>query len=173
MQKLPKRTIGSDRDNKFNGELRCVPLSMFYRAVHTLIIIYISYNAWGWSFFIVSPVAWGSSAARVACEKERSVARWPSRRELEFRLQFLWFWLRNYGDFHPKLLNVAVWQLLNQLGSKILLRFPFVIGRREAGFDCTDIWHSPIPVWQLPYILLAENILYKQLVDMGVETLPK
>jgi hypothetical protein len=50
----------------------------------------------------------------------------------------------------PKLLNVAAWQLLNQLGSEILLRFSFVLGRRKAGFDCPDIWHSPIPVWQLP-----------------------
>jgi hypothetical protein len=71
------------------------------------------------------------------------------------------------------LLNVAVWKLLNQLVSKILLRFPFVIGRRNAGFDCPDIWHSPIPVWQLPEILRAENLLHKQLVDTGVETLPK
>jgi hypothetical protein len=43
----------------------------------------------------------------------------------------------------PKLLNVAAWQLLNQLGRKILLRFPFVMGWRETGFDCLDIWHSP------------------------------
>jgi hypothetical protein len=57
----------------------------------------------------------------------------------------------------PKLINVAVWQLLNQLGSKILHRFLFVMGRRKAGFDCPDIWHSPIPVWQLPEIPLAEN----------------
>jgi hypothetical protein len=49
----------------------------------------------------------------------------------------------------PKLLNVAAWQ---KLGSKILLRFPLVLGRREAGFDCPDIWHSPIPEWQLAEI---------------------
>jgi hypothetical protein len=61
----------------------------------------------------------------------------------------------------PKLPNVAAWQLLNQLGSKILLRFPFVLGRCEAGFDSLDIWHSPISVWQLPECLLAENLLHK------------
>jgi hypothetical protein len=70
----------------------------------------------------------------------------------------------------PKLLNVAAWQ---KLGSKILLRFPLVLGRREAGFDCPDIWHSPIPEWQLPESLLAENLLHKQLVDTGVKTMPK
>jgi hypothetical protein len=70
----------------------------------------------------------------------------------------------------PKWLNVAAWQLLNQLGSKILLRFPFVMGRREAGFDCPDIWQSPISVWQLPESLLAENLLHKQLNDTEVET---
>jgi hypothetical protein len=52
------------------------------------------------------------------------------------------------GRDSPKLLNVAAWQLHNQLGSEILLRFPFVVGSRGAGFDCPDIWHSPIPVWQ-------------------------
>jgi hypothetical protein len=36
----------------------------------------------------------------------------------------------------PKFRNVTAWQLLNQLGSEILLRFPFLLGRREAGFDC-------------------------------------
>jgi hypothetical protein len=45
--------------------------------------------------------------------------------------------------------------------------------RFEAGFDCPNIWHSPIPVWQLPESLLAENLLHKKLVDTGVETLPK
>jgi hypothetical protein len=40
------------------------------------------------------------------------------------------------GRDSPKLLNVAAWQLLNQLGSKILLRFPFAVGRREVGFNC-------------------------------------
>jgi hypothetical protein len=77
------------------------------------------------------------------------------------------------GGDSPKLLHVAVWQLLNQLGSEILIQFPFVIGRRKAGFDCLDIWHSPIPVWQLPEILLTENLLHKRLVDTDVETLPK
>jgi hypothetical protein len=75
------------------------------------------------------------------------------------------------GD-SPKLLDVALWQLLHQLGSKILHRFPFVIGRREAGFDCPNISYSPIFEWQLPESLLAENLLHKQLVDTGVETLP-
>jgi hypothetical protein len=60
------------------------------------------------------------------------------------------------GKDSPKLHNVT-----NQLGSKILLRFPFVLGRREAGFDCPNIWHSPISVWQLPESLLAENLLQK------------
>jgi hypothetical protein len=59
------------------------------------------------------------------------------------------------------LLNSTAWQLLNQLGSKILLPFPFVMGRRKAGFDCPDILHSPISVWQLPESLLAENLLFK------------
>jgi hypothetical protein len=72
-----------------------------------------------------------------------------------------------------KLLNVAAWQLLNQLGSEILLRFPLVLGRHGSGFDCPDIWHSPISVWQLPESLLTENLLHKQLVDTGVKTLPK
>jgi hypothetical protein len=72
-----------------------------------------------------------------------------------------------------KLFNVAAWQLLNQLGSKILLQFPFVMGRRKAGFDCPDIWHSPIPKWQLPESLLADNLLHKRLVDTEVETMPK
>jgi hypothetical protein len=67
----------------------------------------------------------------------------------------------------------ATWQLLNQLGSEILLRFPFVLGRRKAGFHCPDIWHSPISVWQLPESLLAENLLYWGLVDTGVKTLTK
>jgi hypothetical protein len=64
-------------------------------------------------------------------------------------------------------------KLLNQFGSEILLRFPFVMGWREAGFDCPNICHLPIPVWQLPESLLAENLLHKQLVDTGVKTLPK
>jgi hypothetical protein len=61
----------------------------------------------------------------------------------------------------PKLLNVTAWQLLNQFGSKILLQFPFVLGRRKAGFDCNDIWHSLISVWQLPESLLVDNLLHK------------
>jgi hypothetical protein len=65
-----------------------------------------------------------------------------------------------WGD-SPKLLNVAAWQLLNQLGSKILFGFIFVLGRRKAVFDCPNIWHSPILLWQLPERLLAENLLYK------------
>jgi hypothetical protein len=77
------------------------------------------------------------------------------------------------GIYQNYLTLLSAWQLLNQLGSKILLRFPFVIGRREAGFDCPDFWHSPISVWQLPKSLLAENLLQKQLVDTGVKTLPK
>jgi hypothetical protein len=68
--------------------------------------------------------------------------------------------------------NVAAWQLLDQLGSKILTQFPFVMGRREAGFDCPDIWHSPISVWQLPENLLAKNLLHKRLDDAEAETLP-
>jgi hypothetical protein len=59
----------------------------------------------------------------------------------------------SHGD-SSKLLNVDAWQLLNQLGSEIMLQFPFVLGRREAGFYCPNIWHSPIPVWQLPEGLL-------------------
>jgi hypothetical protein len=51
------------------------------------------------------------------------------------------------GD-SPKLLNIAAWQLLNQLGSEILLQISFVPSRREAGFGYPDIWHSPIIVWQ-------------------------
>jgi hypothetical protein len=47
------------------------------------------------------------------------------------------------------------------------------MGWREAGFDCSDIWHSAFPVWQLPGRLLAENFLHKQLVDTGVKMLPK
>jgi hypothetical protein len=78
----------------------------------------------------------------------------------------------NVGE-SSSLLNVAAWQLLNHLGSKILLRFRFVMVRRQAGFDYPDIWHSPIPTWQLPESLLAENLLHKRLVDTGVETLPK
>jgi hypothetical protein len=72
----------------------------------------------------------------------------------------------------PKLLNVAA-QLPNQLGSEILLQFFYVLGSGKAGFDCPNIWHSPILVWQLPESLLAENLLHKQLVDTGVKTLPK
>ena len=72
----------------------------------------------------------------------------------------------------PKLLYVAAWSLFNQSDSKILLRFPFVLGRREAGFDCPDIWHSPIPVWQLPESLLAENLLHKQLVAQASKHCP-
>jgi hypothetical protein len=70
------------------------------------------------------------------------------------------------------LLNVAARQLLNQLGSEILLRCPFVLGGRKAEFDCPDIWHSPISVWQLPESLLADNLLHKQLVETVVKTLP-
>jgi hypothetical protein len=47
------------------------------------------------------------------------------------------------------------------------------MGWREAGFDCPNMWYSPIPVWQLPESLLAENLLHKRLVDTEVETLPK
>jgi hypothetical protein len=72
-----------------------------------------------------------------------------------------------------KLLDLAAWQLLNQLSSEILFQFPFVLGRHEAGFDCPDIWHSPIPVWQLPESPLKYNLLHKQLVDTVVETLLK
>jgi hypothetical protein len=60
------------------------------------------------------------------------------------------------------LLKVAAWQLLYQLGSEILLRFPFVLGRREAGFDGPNIWYSPLPVWQLPEGQLAENLLHQR-----------
>jgi hypothetical protein len=77
------------------------------------------------------------------------------------------------GGFTKIAERVVAWQLLNQLGSEILLRFPFVLGRREAGFDCPDIWHSPIPAWQLPESLLADNLFHKQIVDPGVKTLPK
>jgi hypothetical protein len=56
---------------------------------------------------------------------------------------------------------VAAWQLLNQLGSQILLRFPFVLGWCKAGFDCPNILHSSISVWQLAESLLAENLLHK------------
>ena len=54
------------------------------------------------------------------------------------------------GGIHQKLLNIAVWQLLNQLGSEILPRFPFALCRRVAGFDCLEILYSPISAWQLP-----------------------
>jgi hypothetical protein len=81
--------------------------------------------------------------------------------------------LHTWGGDSPKLLDFAALQLLNQLGSKILLQFPFVLGWREAGFDCPDIWLTSISVWQLPESLLAENLLLKQLGDTGVETLPK
>jgi hypothetical protein len=77
------------------------------------------------------------------------------------------------GRDSPKLLNVAAWQLLNQLGSEILLRFPFVLGRRKTGFYYPNIWHSPIPVWQLQESLLADNLLHKRLVDTSVEKLPR
>jgi hypothetical protein len=76
------------------------------------------------------------------------------------------------GD-SQKLPNVAAWQLLSHSGSEILLRFHFVLGRREAGFDCPDIWHSPIPLWQFPDSLLADYLLHKQLVYTGVKTLLK
>jgi hypothetical protein len=71
------------------------------------------------------------------------------------------------------LLKPAAWQLINQLGSKILIRFLFVMSRREAGFDCPDIWHSLIPVRQLPECLLADSLLHKQLVDTGYKKQPK
>jgi hypothetical protein len=32
---------------------------------------------------------------------------------------------------------------------------------REAGFDCPNTWHSPIPVGQLSESLLADNLLHK------------
>jgi hypothetical protein len=47
------------------------------------------------------------------------------------------------------------------------------MGRRKAGFDYPDIWHSPIPAWQWPESVLADNLLHKRLVDTDVETLPK
>jgi hypothetical protein len=47
------------------------------------------------------------------------------------------------------------------------------MGRGKAGFDCSDIWDSSIPVWQLPEIMLAEIFLDKLLVDKGVKKLPK
>jgi hypothetical protein len=62
------------------------------------------------------------------------------------------------GGDSAKLLIVAAWQLLNQLGSEILLRFPLVLGRGKAEVDCPDIWHSPIHMWQLPESLL--QIIY-------------
>jgi hypothetical protein len=46
------------------------------------------------------------------------------------------------------------------------------MGKRQAGFGCPDIWHSIIPVWQLPENVLADNVLNNQLVDTGVKTLP-
>jgi hypothetical protein len=64
------------------------------------------------------------------------------------------------GGDSPNLLNIAAWQLLNQLGSEILLSFSFVMSRCKAGFDCPNIWHSPIPAWQLPESLLADNLLH-------------
>jgi hypothetical protein len=71
------------------------------------------------------------------------------------------------------LLSIPACQLLNQLGSEILLKIPFVLGRRKARFDGPDIWHLPFPVWQLPESLLVDNLLHLQLVDTGVKTLPK
>jgi hypothetical protein len=47
------------------------------------------------------------------------------------------------------------------------------MNRCKAEFDCSDIWHSPIPVLQLPESLLAEILLHNKLVDTGVKTLPK
>jgi hypothetical protein len=41
------------------------------------------------------------------------------------------------------------------------------MGRREAGFDCPDIQHSPIPLWQLPESLLAYNLLQRDLLTQG------
>jgi hypothetical protein len=76
------------------------------------------------------------------------IVRFSPKVSLSLRLAFfplVFFFFSSWGD-SPKLLNVAAWQLLNQLGSKILLRFLFVLGRRQAGFDCPYIWHSPIPV---------------------------
>jgi acyl-CoA synthetase (AMP-forming)/AMP-acid ligase II len=63
----------------------------------------------------------------------------------------------------PKLLIVAAWQLLSQLGSKILLQFLFVLGWRKEGFDCPDIWHSPISVWQLPESLWQKTYFISNL----------
>jgi hypothetical protein len=80
---------------------------------------------------------------------------------------------RRAGGDSPKLVNVAAWQLLNQLDSEILIQFPIVLVRHEAGFDCPNICHLSIPVWQLPESLLADNLFHKQLVDTGVKTLPK
>jgi hypothetical protein len=40
-----------------------------------------------------------------------------------------------WGRIHQN----AAWQLLNQLGDKVLLGFPFVPCRRDAGFDYPDI----------------------------------
>jgi hypothetical protein len=77
------------------------------------------------------------------------------------------------GGIHQILPNVTAWQLHCRLSSEILLRFFFLLGRCEAGFDCPDIWHSPIPMWQLPESLLADNLLHKQLFDTGIKTLPK
>jgi hypothetical protein len=59
--------------------------------------------------------------------------------------------------------------LLNQFGSEILLRVLFVLGRREAGFHCPEIFAFTN---QLPEILLTENLLQKRLFDTGIETLP-
>jgi hypothetical protein len=47
------------------------------------------------------------------------------------------------------------------------------MGWRKAGFDCPNIWHSPIPVGHLPESLLAESLLHEQLLDTVVEMLPK
>jgi hypothetical protein len=47
------------------------------------------------------------------------------------------------------------------------------MGKREAGFDGPNMRHLPIPVWQLPESLLADNLPHKRLIDTGVETLPK
>jgi hypothetical protein len=89
--------------------------------------------------------------------------RWrvETGRSVTAKSHFLSTLVVGLGRNSPKLLNVAAWQLLNQLGSKILLQFPFVMGRRKAGFDCPDIQHSPISVWQLPESLLEENLLHK------------
>jgi hypothetical protein len=42
-----------------------------------------------------------------------------------------------------------------------------------AGFGCPNIWHSPIPLWQLQESLQANNLLHRRLVDTRVKTLPK